>query len=113
MILGSRFSEDMDKRLRGFGVEHASLWEIAIKQSLNRPDFLMACGWERAIPAEMARNGIRRIDLEPAHCAVVAGLPWHHRDPFDRLLAAQALCEKRAMLSIDAVFEDYGVRRLW
>jgi PIN domain nuclease of toxin-antitoxin system len=47
------------------------------------------------------------------HAARVADLPFHHRDPFDRLLAAQALEERVAIVSSDAVFKKYGVRRVW
>jgi PIN domain nuclease of toxin-antitoxin system len=91
----------------------ASLWEIGIKLSLNRSDFQLRQGWERLIPEEMSRNGIKRLNLQPAHCATVSKLPWHHRDPFDRLLTAQALCEKRRLLSCDSAFDAYGVRRVW
>lgn len=91
----------------------ASLWEIAIKLSLQRPDFLLRQAWERLIPEEMTRNGIQRLDLLPAHCAEVSKLPWHHRDPFDRLLVAQARCEKRKLLSRDTAFDGYGVERVW
>lgn len=91
----------------------ASLWEIGIKLSLDRPDFQLRTGWQRLIPEEMSRNGIKRLDLQPVHCAEVSKLPWHHRDPFDRLLTAQALCEKRKILSCDTSFDAYGVRRAW
>ena len=91
----------------------ASLWEIGIKLSLNRPDFLLGANWERLIPEEMARNGIRRLDLQPAHCVAVSRLAWHHRDPFDRLLAAQAKSEGRRLLSCDPVFDAYEVGRVW
>lgn len=91
----------------------ASLWEIGIKLSLQRPDFLLRDGWERLIPEEMNRNGIRRIDLQPLHCAAVSKMPWHHRDPFDRLLAAQAISEKRKLLSCDPAFDAYEVERVW
>ncbi len=91
----------------------ASLWEIGIKLSLNRPDFRLCPEWERLIPEEMSRNAIKRVDLQPAHCARVSILPWHHRDPFDRLLTAQAFCEERFLVSRDPAFDAYGVRRLW
>ena len=91
----------------------ASLWEIATKLSLNRPDFRLGPGWERLIPEEMTRNGIHRLDLQPAHCMAVSRLPWHHRDPFDRMLAAQAGCEKRSVMSCDPVFDAYAVERVW
>ena len=91
----------------------ASLWEIGIKLSLDRPDFRMGAGWERLIPEEMNRNNIGRLDLQPIHCALLSKLPWHHRDPFDRLLASQALCEKRGLISRDDAFDAHGVPRLW
>lgn len=90
-----------------------SLWEIGIKLGLDRPDFRLRKDWERLIPQEMSRNGIRRIDLQPEHCGLVARLPWHHRDPFDRMLIAQAICEKRDILGCDAAMDGYGVARVW
>lgn len=91
----------------------ASLWEIAIKLSLQRQDFRLGPSWERRIPEEMTRNGIQRLDLQPAHCAAVSKLPWHHRDPFDRLLVAQAKVEKRTLLSNDIQLDAYGIARVW
>lgn len=90
-----------------------SLWEIGIKLSLHRPDFRLATGWDRRIPEEMSRNGIHRIGLEPHHCAEVSILPWHHRDPFDRILVAQARCENLRILSADPAFDAYDVVRVW
>lgn len=90
-----------------------SLWEIAIKLSLQRPDFRLAAGWSRRIPEEMSRNGIHRIDLEARHCAEVSVLPWHHRDPFDRILVAQARCENLRLLSADPALDAYDVGRVW
>ncbi len=92
---------------------NASLWEIGINLSLNRPDFQLRPGWERLIPDEMSRNGISRLEIQPAHCAAVSQLPWHHRDPFDRLLVAQSVCEKRKLLSCDASFDAYAISRVW
>lgn len=91
----------------------ASLWEIGIKLSLNRPDFQMGPGWFRSIPDEMQRNGISRIDLNPFHCETVSKLPWHHRDPFDRLIVAQAIGSKLTLISRDERLDDYGVKRRW
>jgi PIN domain nuclease of toxin-antitoxin system len=90
-----------------------SLWEIGIKLSLQRKDFRLGAGWEKRIPEEMTRNGIHRIDLEPRHCADISALPWHHRDPFDRILVAQALCENRSLLSADTAFDAYKAGRVW
>lgn len=91
----------------------ASLWEIGIKLSLGRADFRLAPDWARLIPAEMQRNRIRRLALEPAHCDALSLLPWHHRDPFDRLLVAQAACENLALLSRDQRLAAYEVELIW
>lgn len=91
----------------------ASLWEIGIKLSLNRPDFQLGPAWSRAIPDEMQRNQVSRLDLTPSHCELVSKLPWHHRDPFDRLIVAQAIGSKLTLISRDERLDDYGVKRRW
>lgn len=91
----------------------ASMWEIGIKLSLERVDFRLGPGWARHIPEELTRNGIKRIQLEPAHCDEVTRLPWHHRDPFDRLLIAQARLERCSLFSRDKIMENYEVHRSW
>ena len=50
---------------------------------------------------------------KPAHCGIVATLPWRHRDPFDRMLVAQAISEDLALVTRDRVMGDYGVRVIW
>jgi PIN domain nuclease of toxin-antitoxin system len=90
-----------------------SLWEIGIKLGLQRQDFSLAKGWWQSIPRELVAQGVRRLDVEADHCRIVAELPMHHRDPFDRMLIAQAMSTGRSLLSIDAKFDDYPVRRLW
>lgn len=89
----------------------ASAWEMAIKVSLGK--LTIARKLERFLPEELAANGFDTLHVEVEHVARVAGLPFHHRDPFDRLLAAQALSEDLAIVSADPVFRRYGVTRLW
>ena len=89
----------------------ASCWEMAIKLSLGK--LRLPGPIERFIPEQLAINGFRQIDIGFRHVARVAGLTFHHRDPFDRLLAAQALEEDLTLVSADAVFRKYGVQRLW
>jgi PIN domain nuclease of toxin-antitoxin system len=84
-----------------------SVWEIAIKRS--RGKLSVADGWAKAL---------RRLDFDPLpvtalHAEAVEGLPWHHRDPFDRLLVAQALLEDRVLVSADPRLAAYGVEVLW
>jgi PIN domain nuclease of toxin-antitoxin system len=58
-------------------------------------------------------NGFGILTIEPKHTAVVTTLPFHHRDPFDRLLIAQAMVETIPILSVDPAFDAYPVTRLW
>ncbi|MBI5510186.1 MAG: type II toxin-antitoxin system VapC family toxin [Deltaproteobacteria bacterium] len=88
-----------------------SLWEIGVKHSLGK---LALRGSLREIISKQLRdNGIAMLPIDPEHVWRVAELPFHHRDPFDRLLAAQALCEAMAVVSGDAALDAYGVDRVW
>ncbi|MBE9013688.1 type II toxin-antitoxin system VapC family toxin [Pseudanabaenaceae cyanobacterium LEGE 13415] len=53
------------------------------------------------------------LPIEIAHTAAIVSLPFHHKDPFDRLLIAQALTEQIPIISADRIFDDYGVLRCW
>lgn len=87
-----------------------SLWEIAIKLSLGKLG--MSVPFEEAFPAQLEANEIRILPILPAHLQRVVSLPFHHRDPFDRLLAAQSIAEGVPLVSRDEVFDGYGVPRL-
>jgi PIN domain nuclease of toxin-antitoxin system len=89
----------------------ASCWEMAIKISLGKLKLPGAI--ERFIPEQLTANGFRQLEIGFRHIARVASLPFHHRDPFDRVLAAQALEGGLTVVSADAVFRKYGVRRMW
>lgn len=92
-------------------VSLASCWELAIKVSLGK--LKISGRLERFIPEQLTVNSFRELAIEVRHAARVARLPFHHRDPFDRLLAAQALEEGLTIVSADSVFRRYGVRRIW
>jgi PIN domain nuclease of toxin-antitoxin system len=92
-------------------VSLASLWEIAIKISLGK--LKLPSSFERYFPEQMSVNGFSSLEIGFRHLASSIILPWHHRDPFDRLLIAQALEEDLALVSRDAVMEQYGIRRIW
>ena len=92
-------------------VSIASCWEMAIKISLGR--LTLPGSLDRFIAEQLAANGMRVLPLSLPHLAQVASLPFHHRDPFDRLLAAQALVEDLSLVSTDPVFKRYGVTRVW
>jgi PIN domain nuclease of toxin-antitoxin system len=92
-------------------VSMASFWEIAIKLSLNK--LRLPAPIERYLPEQMSLNGFETLEINFRQIAGTATLPWHHRDPFDRLLAAQAVEEKINIVSRDSVFDAYGVKRIW
>jgi PIN domain nuclease of toxin-antitoxin system len=85
----------------------ASVWEVAIKRSLGK----------LTVPAEfhrqMALRGVASVPVYDSHAAAVAELPLHHRDPFDRILVAQAAAESMSILSVDPQLRAYDVPVLW
>lgn len=89
----------------------ASLWEVAINVSKGR--LKLERNFDEFATEVVADAGIAILPLEMAHLALVATLPHYHRDPFDRLLVAQALAEGISLLSADAELDAYGVQRLW
>jgi PIN domain nuclease of toxin-antitoxin system len=89
----------------------ASLWEIAIKVSLGKLN--LSEPFETFIPEQLDVNSVELLGISVSHASRVASLPFHHRDPFDRLLAAQALTEDIPILSGDEVLDAYGVTRVW
>ena len=102
-----RAIEDEDGR---WCLSAASVWELSIKSSLKRV----------ALPvpaveyiAEKVQAGLQVLSVEWVHAATVERLPFHHRDPFDRLLVAQAQIERLAVVTGDAVFRRYAVRVVW
>lgn len=90
-----------------------SFWEIALKMSRHGFEFELPSFWDRHLTDEMRTIGALRINLEPEHCRQVQLLPWHHKDPFDRMLVAQALVERLPVLTADRRFQKYGIRAVW
>lgn len=89
----------------------ASAWEIAIKLSLGRLELGAAFG---AFMAEhLERNAIKVLPIRVDHVERVVNLPFHHRDPFDRLIVAQALVDGVSVIGTDRLFDAYGVGRVW
>jgi PIN domain nuclease of toxin-antitoxin system len=92
-------------------VSVASAWEIAVKVSLGL--LRIDAPLERFVPEQLAANGFLPLAIDLRHTARVANLPFHHRDPFDRLLVAQALTEELTIVTADRIFARYGVKRVW
>ena len=89
----------------------ASYWEIAIKVSIGK--YQVPGSFKDFMDRQIAVNQLSILPITVAHATVVASLPFHHRDPFDRLLIAQALTENVPLVSSDAIVDAYGVTRLW
>ena len=88
-------------------ISAVSVWESAIKSALGKlrvPDDL---------PERLDDFAFERLAITDVHAWAVRALPPVHSDPFDRLLAAQALCERATIVSADAIFDRYGVTRVW
>jgi PIN domain nuclease of toxin-antitoxin system len=82
-------------------VSAVTIWEIAIKNSLGKlrqPDDLLTV---------LRDHRFQILDISAVHCLRVGSLPWHHKDPFDRLLISQALVEDFVLISVDEKFKLY------
>ena len=83
------------------------VWEAAIKSALGKlrvPDDL---------PQRLEEFAVERLPITDVHAWTVCTLPPLHNDPFDRLLAAQAICERAAIVSADTIFDAYAIARIW
>ena len=103
--LPSTLVPDLENRQQRFFVSVDSLWEVAIKRSLNRPDFQFDAG---VLRQQLLREGFEELPIRAEHCLAVQTMPWHHKDPFDRLLIAQAQQEQIQLLSCDQSLSQYG-----
>jgi PIN domain nuclease of toxin-antitoxin system len=88
----------------------ASLWEIAIKHAAGKLRLELTLGEFRA---SIARMHSAELTIHSEHAMLAARLPPHHRDPFDRMLVAQAKVEDLTLATADAVVKAYDVRVLW
>lgn len=86
-------------------------WEIAIKLSLGKIE--LAPDWLAQIEARYADWRIEPLGIAHRHCIRVVTLPFLHRDPFDRMLVAQAQEERLCIVSADPAFDAYGIERIW
>lgn len=89
----------------------ASIWEIAIKYSLGK--LSLTAPIEVFFAQQLQANAITTLDVRTEHVIVVAALPFHHRDPFDRLLIVQAQVEGVPIISADTAFDPYPIQRIW
>lgn len=103
--LPERFREYLESPANDVLFSAASIWEIAIKSQIKRIDLTID-------PAELARgaveHGFEELAVTSVHAAGVSQLPLHHRDPFDRILIAQALAEPARLLTVDTALARYS-----
>ena len=92
-------------------VSLATAWEIAIKVSLGK--LRLHLPYADLFPGALKANGFQILPLTIPHFQKLLELDFHHRDPFDRLLVAQAIAEGMTLVSCDPVFAAYGVLTLW
>ncbi len=92
-------------------VSIVSIWETAIKVSIGKMS--LSAPFDVLFPHQLQINGFELLPVKIEHTSVVTTLPFHHRDPFDRLLIAQVIEEKMTLVSVDEIFDDYSVKRLW
>jgi PIN domain nuclease of toxin-antitoxin system len=92
-------------------VSTASCWEIAIKVSLKKLD--LGAPYRGFIHQHMVRNNFELLQITNEHLAGLVDLPFHHRDPFDRMLVAQSLYEQIPIVSVDLQLDAYGLTRIW
>lgn len=89
----------------------ASLWEISIKISIGKLELGMK--FTELVAQQVYDNAIDLLEIKPGHLDKLAEMPFHHKDPFDRLIIAQSIVENMAVVSKDGAFGSYPVRLLW
>jgi len=91
-------------------VSIVSAWEIAIKVSIGKLNFV---GGSDFFIEKMQRNGIEILDLQSSYIKFVESIPFHHRDPFDRIIIATALADNLTILTSDENIQKYDVKWVW
>jgi PIN domain nuclease of toxin-antitoxin system len=98
-------SKLLEKGEHTLWVSAVTFWEVAIKRSLNKPDFRIDVA---PLRAGLLRNGHLELAIDGTHALELAKLPMYHTDPFDRLLVAQAKAEGMILLTSDRELSVYG-----
>jgi PIN domain nuclease of toxin-antitoxin system len=103
--LSTAARRQIESRRQAVAFSDATLWEVAIKSSLGKSGFEVDAS---ALRKGLLASGFDELPVRAEHVLAVAGLPWLHRDPFDRLLVAQAAVEGLTLLTADASLRRYG-----
>lgn len=89
----------------------ATAWEMAIKHKIGK--LPIVAGFIADVPGAIEAEGFVELPVSVVHGQLAGALDGHHKDPFDRMLIAQALCEDLTLVSNETRFDAYGVTRLW
>ncbi len=89
----------------------ASIWEMQIKNQLGKLDLDLPLG--ELVEQQCLENGLQILNIEANHIYALQNLPFHHNDPFDRLIISQAQIESLKLVSADIMFENYDVDLIW
>lgn len=101
--------QQIEDRRNQVAVSAVSLWEMTIKIAIGKLELMDDLA---TVENTLLQQGIRILPIQTAHLQRLLGLPFHHRDPFDRLIIAQALAEEMTLVSDDAAFAAYPVSLL-
>lgn len=102
------FMENFDNELF---MSVVSLWEIGIKISINKLE--LAEPFDTFIPQKIKENELTVLSIELPHIFQMMKLPFHHRDPFDRLIIAQSIAEQLPIIGCDGFFKSYDIDIIW
>ena len=86
----------------------ASLWEMSIKYNLGK--LKLVPSYEDFVEREIRESSIILLNIELEHLRINASLPFHHRDPFDRIIIAQSIAENIPIITVDSIFNQYPIR---
>ena len=108
--LGNALIQELSDPTRPVHYSVVSLWEVALKASLGRPDFQIDA---HSLRRGLQQEGFLELPIAAEHVLAVQDLPWIHRDPFDRLLVVQARQEGLLLLTADRTLPNYGEAVRW
>jgi PIN domain nuclease of toxin-antitoxin system len=105
--LSDRFKDLIENENNVSYLSIASLWEMSIKYNLGK--LTLAPSYEEFVEKEIITSRINLLNLELEHIKINATLPFHHRDPFDRIIIAQSKAENIPVITVDSVFNEYSI----
>jgi PIN domain nuclease of toxin-antitoxin system len=109
--LSARAKVELRNRDNDLLLGAGTLWEMSIKVGLKKLD--LSLPYRQWMTQAIADLGLAILPITVEYADVQAGLPFHHKDPFDRLLVAQAMVEGIAVVSADSQLDAYGIMRIW